>query len=264
MYCKTKDNKNIYFELKGNLSSTQTIIFLNGLSQTTLAWGLVTPYFEKEYKILLIDFIFQGQSDNEGEVRDFNMHSTDVLSIMENLSVDNPIIVGLSYGSLVAQHFAVLYPEKLKKMILISTFAHKTPYYEAIELSWSRALEIGGYSLMLDVMMPFVLSDNYFQNPLIPVELLKSARKEMIEAVSLRKLMEATEKRPDYRKELEKIKVSTLVIHGDSDTLFSVDLGRQVANSIPNALFVIIPRTGHTLNLESVDLVNAEVSKFLN
>ena len=146
MYCKTKDNKNIYFELKGNLSSTQTIIFLNGLSQTTLAWGLVTPYFEKEYKILLIDFIFQGQSDNEGEVRDFNMHSTDVLSIMENLSVDNPIIVGLSYGSLVAQHFAVLYPEKLKKMILISTFAHKTPYYEAIELSWMNALKFGGYS----------------------------------------------------------------------------------------------------------------------
>jgi pimeloyl-ACP methyl ester carboxylesterase len=183
---------------------------------------------------------------------------------MDHLAISTPILIGLSYGSLVAQNYAVNYSSRVEKLVLLSTFAHKTPYYEAIELSWSRALEIGGYSLMLDVMMPFVLSDNYFQNPLIPVELLKSARKEMIEAVSLRKLMEATEKRPDYRKELEKIKVSTLVIHGDSDTLFSVDLGRQVANSIPNALFVIIPRTGHTLNLESVDLVNAEVSKFLN
>ena len=263
MIVKSVDGKSIFYEVHGDVTSLRTIVFLNGLSQTTKSWGLMAPFF-LNFRLVFIDFIFQGSSDQEGEMRDFNQHAQDVLSVMDHLAIPTPILIGLSYGSLVAQNYAVNYPNRVEKLVLLSTFAHKTPYYEAIELSWSRALEIGGYSLMLDVMMPFVLSDNYFQNPLIPVELLKSARKEMIEAVSLRKLMEATEKRPDYRKELEKIKVSTLVIHGDSDTLFSVDLGRQVANSIPNALFVVIPRTGHTLNLESVHLVNTEVSKFLN
>ena len=263
MIVKSVDGKSIFYEVHGDVTSLRTIVFLNGLSQNTKSWGLMAPFF-LNFRLVFIDFIFQGSSDQEGETRDFNQHAQDVLSVMDHLAIPTPILIGLSYGSLVAQNYAVNYPNRVEKLVLLSTFAHKTPYYEAIELSWSRALEIGGYSLMLDVMMPFVLSDNYFQNPLIPVELLKSARKEMIEAVSLRKLMEATEKRPDYRKELEKIKVSTLVIHGDSDTLFSVDLGRQVANSIPNALFVVIPRTGHTLNLESVHLVNAEVSKFLN
>ena len=263
MYCKTKDNKNIYFELKGNLSSTQTIIFLNGLSQTTLAWGLVTPYFEKEYKILLIDFIFQGQSDNEGEVRDFNMHSTDVLSIMENLSVDNPIIVGLSYGSLVAQHFAVLYPEKLKKMILISTFAHKTPYYEAIELSWMNALKFGGYSLMLDVMLPYVLSDVYFEKPLIPIDFFKSTKKDVVDAKSLSKLMQATAERKDFRQELSKIQCKTLVIHGRLDGLFPVYLGQEVANQIKNSKFTIIENAGHTLNIEEVDKVSNCILDFI-
>jgi pimeloyl-ACP methyl ester carboxylesterase len=263
MYCKTKDNKNIYFELKGNLSSTQTIIFLNGLSQTTLAWGLVTPYFEKEYKILLIDFIFQGQSDNEGEVRDFNMHSTDVLSIMENLSVDNPIIVGLSYGSLVAQHFAVLYPEKLKKMILISTFAHKTPYYEAIELSWMNALKFGGYSLMLDVMLPYVLSDVYFEKPLIPIDFFKSTKKDVVDAKSLSKLMQATAERKDFRQELSKVQCKTLVIHGRLDGLFPVYLGQEVANQIKNSKFTIIENAGHTLNIEEVDKVSNCILDFI-
>ncbi len=263
MYCKTKDNKNIYFELKGNLSSTQTIIFLNGLSQTTLAWGLVTPYFEKECKILLIDFIFQGQSDNEGEVRDFNMHSTDVLSIMENLSVDNPIIVGLSYGSLVAQHFAVLYPEKLKKMILISTFAHKTPYYEAIELSWMNALKFGGYSLMLDVMLPYVLSDVYFEKPLIPIDFFKSTKKDVVDAKSLSKLMQATAERKDFRQELSKVQCKTLVIHGRLDGLFPVYLGQEVANQIKNSKFTIIENAGHTLNIEEVDKVSNCILDFI-
>ena len=263
MYCKTKDDKNIYFELKGNQSSTQTIIFLNGLSQTTLAWGLVTPYFEKEYKILLIDFIFQGQSDNEGEVRDFNMHSTDVLSIMENLSVDNPIIVGLSYGSLVAQHFAVLYPEKLQKMILISTFAHKTPYYEAIELSWMNALKFGGYSLMLDVMLPYVLSDVYFEKPLIPIDFFKSTKKDVVDAKSLSKLMQATAERKDFRQELSKIQCKTLVIHGRLDGLFPVYLGQEVANQIKNSKFTIIENAGHTLNIEEVDKVSNCILDFI-
>lgn len=263
MYCKTKDDKNIYFELKGNQSSTQTIIFLNGLSQTTLAWGLVTPYFEKEYKILLIDFIFQGQSDNEGEVRDFNMHSTDVLSIMENLSVDNPIIVGLSYGSLVAQHFAVLYPEKLKKMILISTFAHKTPYYEAIELSWMNALKFGGYSLMLDVMLPYVLSDVYFEKPLIPIDFFKSTKKDVVDAKSLSKLMQATAERKDFRQELSKVQCKTLVIHGRLDGLFPVYLGQEVANQIKNSKFTIIENAGHTLNIEEVDKVSNCILDFI-
>ena len=263
MYCKTKDNKNIYFELKGNLSSTQTIIFLNGLSQTTLAWGLVTPYFEKEYKILLIDFIFQGQSDNEGEVRDFDMHSSDVMSIMENLSINNPIIVGLSYGSLVAQHFAVLYPEKLKKMILISTFAHKTPYYEAIELSWMNALKYGGYSLMLDVMLPYVLSDVYFEKPLIPIDFFKSTKKDVVDAKSLSKLMQATAERKDFRQELSKVQCKTLVIHGRLDGLFPVYLGQEVANQIKNSKFTIIENAGHTLNIEEVDKVSNCILDFI-
>jgi pimeloyl-ACP methyl ester carboxylesterase len=256
MYCKTKDSKNIYFELKGNLSSNQTIIFLNGLSQTTLAWGLVTPYFEKEYKIILIDFIFQGQSDNEGAMRDFDMHSSDVLSVLEHLNINNPIIVGLSYGSLVAQHFAVLYPEKLQKMILISTFAHKTPYYEAIELSWMNALKFGGYSLMLDVMLPYVLSDVYFEKPLIPIDFFKSAKKDVVDAKSLSKLMQATAERKDFRQELSKVKCKTLVIHGRLDVLFPIYLGQEVANQIKNSKFTIIENAGHTLNIEEVDKVS--------
>ena len=51
MIAKTTDDKKIYYEVIGNLAANETIIFLNGLSQTTAAWGLITPYFEKKYKI---------------------------------------------------------------------------------------------------------------------------------------------------------------------------------------------------------------------
>ena len=142
---------------------------------------------------------------------------------------------------------------RISKLLLISTFAHKTPYYDAIELSWWRALEFGGYNLMLDIMLPSVLSENYFLNPLIPIDLMKQTRQEANEdKQALFKLMRATKERIDYRPELKKITIPTIVIQGEKDLLLPVHMAGEVAKAIPNSQFKVIPHVGHTLNLEAV------------
>lgn len=264
MNCKTSDNLNIYFEIQGNESAKETIVFLNGLSQSTMSWALTTPYFTANYKIILIDFIFQGQSDKTGDWRNFDQHANDVLTILDSLKIEKVIIIGLSYGSLVAQHMAVNSPKRIEKLILISTFAHKTPYFEAIELSWWRALEFGGYSLMLDIMLPSVLSENYFTNPLIPIDLMKQARQESIEdKQALFKLMRATKEREDYRKKLADITIPTIVIQGEKDLLFPVHMAKEVSDSIPNTKLIVIPNAGHTLNLEAVPQMCKAILDFI-
>lgn len=265
MFCKSTDNLNIYFEVQGNESSKEAIVFLNGLSQSTVSWILTTPHFKNDYKIVLIDFIFQGQSDKTGESRNFDMHARDVISVLDVLKIDKAIIAGLSYGSLVAQNLGVNYGHRISKLILMSTFAVKTPYYEAIELSWWRALEFGGYGLMLDIMLPNVLSEAYFKNPLIPIELMKAARQEANEdKQALFKLMRATKERPDYRPELKKITTPTIVIQGEKDTLFPVHMAQEVASSIANCKLVIIPFAGHTLNLEAIPQMVKAMKEFIS
>lgn len=264
MFCKTTDNLNIYFEVQGNEQAKETIVFLNGLSQSTASWVLTTPHFKEAYKIVLIDFIFQGQSDKVGEWRTFDAHARDVISVLDFLKIDKAIIAGLSYGSLVAQHLAINHGNRISKLILISTFAHKTPYYDAIELSWWRALEFGGYGLMLDIMLPSVLSESYFLNPLIPIEMMKAARQEANEdKQALFKLMRATKERVDYRPELKKISVPTIVIQGEKDLLLPVHMADEVSKAIPNCEFKVIPHAGHTLNLESVPAMCKLIKEFI-
>jgi 3-oxoadipate enol-lactonase len=264
MFCKTTDNLNIHFEVQGNENAEHTLVFLNGLSQTTVSWILTTPHFKDEYKIVLIDFIFQGTSDKTSEWRNFDVHARDVISVLDCLKIDKAIIVGLSYGSLVAQNFAVNYSNRLSKLLLLSTFALKTPYYEAIELSWWRALEFGGYGLMLDIMLPTVLSEKYFTNPLIPIDLMKQARQESNDdKQALFKLMRATKERPDYRPELKKIMTPTLIIQGEKDTLFPVHMAQEVCDSINNSKLVVIPFAGHTLNLEAIPQMVAAMKDFV-
>jgi 3-oxoadipate enol-lactonase len=264
MYCKTHDGLKIYYEVHGDPGAGKTIMFLNGLSQSTVAWVLTTPYFNG-YRIVLMDLIFQGQSDKNGDWRSFDRHAKDVLCVLEELKIERVILAGLSYGSLVAQHFAVLFPGKLEKLVLISTFAHKTPYYNAIELAWWRALELGGYSLMLDIMLPSVLSEEYFKNPLIPIELMKQARQEVNgEKEAMFKLMEATKQRPDFRNELrKKIKTPTIVIQGEKDLLLPVHMAAEVSKNIAGSEFKIIPAAGHTLNLEAVPQMSKEIKEFI-
>lgn len=264
MYCKTKDNLSIYFEVQGNEQATETLVFLNGLSQSTVSWILTTPYFKDNYKIVLLDFIFQGKSDKTGNWRSFDIHASDVVSVLDFLKLEKVTVIGLSYGSLVAQHLAVHFPQRLHKLVLVSTFAHKTPYYDAVELSWWRALEFGGYGLMLDIMLPSVLSEGYFKNPLIPIDLMKQSRQEMNEdKEALFKLMTATKERHDYRPELKKINTPTLVIQGEKDLLLPVHLAEEVAKSIPNSVLKIIPLAGHTLNLEAIPQMSTLIKEFL-
>lgn len=265
MICKTSDNLNLYYDIKGNIHAQETVVFLNGLTQSTDAWILMLPYFKEKYKIVLVDFIFQGQSDKSGEWRDFDTHAKDLKGVLDQENITQSNIIGISYGSLVAQHFAVLYPEYIKKLVLISTFAHKTPYYEAIELSWWRALEMGGYNLMLDIMLPSVLSESYFSNPLVSITKLKNGRKDLNQnAEAIFSLMKATRERKDFRKDLNKIKAATLIIQGDKDMLFPVHLAEEVQKNIRNSKLIVVKNAGHTLNLEHVGEVSGYIIDYLN
>jgi len=261
---KTSDNQNLYYEVHGNLQSDKAIIFLNGLSQSTAAWYLMIPAFAKEYKIVLCDLIFQGQSDKEGDVRDFDQHAADVMGLVDALGIKKVNVAGISYGSLVAQNMELNYPDKLNKVILLSTFAHKTPYTEAISVAWLNSLNMGGYTHMFDVMLPTVLGEMYFSNPLIPIDTLKNAKQTLnTDAAALRKLMTATAQRPDYREKLKAVKVPTLVIQGEKDVLFPVHMAQEVVNAIPGSKLEVVKGAGHTLNLEAIPQTTQLILDFI-
>jgi pimeloyl-ACP methyl ester carboxylesterase len=261
----TKDGLTMYYELHGNMKSSKTIVFLNGLSQSTHSWGLVTPFFKDNFRVLLIDQILQGQSDKNSDWRTFDQHAKDVYELVSALGINRPIIAGLSYGSMVAQHYAVLFPNELDKLILMATLAHKTPYFDAIGHAWWRALEAGGYPLMFDVMLPNVLSENYFKNPLIPINAMKDARLQSgMDATSLIKLMKATQEREDYRPMLKHIKVATLVLQGEKDSLLPPVFAEEVHKNLTNSKLIIIKEVGHTLNLEAVQEISQHILQFVS
>ncbi len=263
MFFTTHDNLKIYYEFKGNINSPRKIILLNGLTQTTIAWELCIQKLLPSFHVILMDFIFQGRSDEAPQHRSFDVHAQDVFGFISTV-VKQPIAVaGISYGSLVAQHLAVNYPQVVNKLMLISSFAHKTPLYRSVELSWKNALKIGGYDLLLDVMMPYVLGQSYFESPFIPIEKMKTLRKDLQpKPESILKLMQATEERADYLNALKQITCPVWIIHGQNDILFPVYYAKAIQESISQSQLHIYEHCGHTINLEKPEQLAQDMITF--
>ncbi|MDQ3111888.1 MAG: alpha/beta hydrolase [Bacteroidota bacterium] len=264
MIHRLPDTTELYFEIQGNVSSDTTIVFLNGLSQSTLSWAAIAPAFYEKYRVVLLDLLFQGQSGTAEKFRTFDEHAADVFHLLNAHVKGKIILCGLSYGSAVAQHLLVNYPDFFTGAVLLSTFAHNTALFNAIGESWISALHAGGYPLMLDIMLPTVLGKSYFEKPLIPIATLKEARigRDLLND-SLLKLMEATNVRGDYRKKLNAVKIPVVVAQGEEDLLIPPAIAKEVADNIPGAEFIVIEKAGHTLNLEAIPQVISLVKKFI-
>ncbi|MGY6522893.1 MAG: alpha/beta fold hydrolase [Mongoliitalea sp.] len=246
----------MYYEIRGNTDSKHPpFVFLNGLSQSTQAWlGVIQKDFGEEFTCILVDLIFQGQSDSADEFKTFEEHAADLHDLLSKLPYSNYHLAGISYGGAVAQRYIVEYPEKVAQAYLISTFSSKNEYFNAIGLGWKKALLCGDYELMFDVMLPFVLGKSFFKNPIVPLKTLKMSKKDMSPATEdLLKLMEATEKSKNYLSNLSSCQVPCIIIHGEEDLLCTPDMGKEMASYLPKNEFIVLPGVGHTLNLEAID-----------
>lgn len=262
MELNLRDKVKLYYE-EYNAGAEKAIVFLNGLTQSTASWLGVYPLLASEFNIILVDSVCQGKSGKAEKFRNYDEHAKDISELLNHLKKKKVILVGISYGGAVAQHVLVNHSEQVSGAVLISTFAHKTPHFNAIGESWVTALEAGGYPLMFNVMLPFVLGEDYFENPIIPLEELKKLRlQNNLQKEDLLKLIQATEKREDYRQELNKINKPVLVIHGEKDLLIPVNVGTEIQKNIKNSRLEVIEKAGHTLNLESIPKLAQLIKEF--
>jgi 3-oxoadipate enol-lactonase len=96
-------------------------------------------------------------------------------------------------------------------------------------------------------------------------ELMADIRR-MIKAQSrpaIASALKALMSRPDSTPTLEEIRVPTLIVVGEEDTLTPPPESERMQASIPGALLERIPEAGHMANLENPDAFNAAVRRFL-
>ncbi len=94
------------------------VVFLHGLGETKESYEKMLEQFAGQYRCIALDFRGHGDSLVEGPYT-LEQASKDLLNVLEDLKIEFVSIVAGSYFCWVAQYFALHYPEKVDRVILL-------------------------------------------------------------------------------------------------------------------------------------------------
>jgi len=109
----------VYYELYGQ---GKPIVLLHGAFYTIeMNWGELIPELSKTRKVIAIEMQGHGHSPYSDRKLDIATLASDVEQVMNYLKVDSADVAGYSMGGSVAYQFAVQFPKRLKKLVIISS-----------------------------------------------------------------------------------------------------------------------------------------------
>src|SRR5208283_3555615 len=106
----------IYYEVHG--SGPQTLVMVRGLGSNLCAWYEQTPVFARHFRTVVFDNRGAGRTDKPDAAYSMRQMAADTAGLMDALAIDRAALPGISMGGMIAQEFALNYPERLSALIL--------------------------------------------------------------------------------------------------------------------------------------------------
>jgi pimeloyl-ACP methyl ester carboxylesterase len=226
----------------------------------------MTPYHVFLPGTLCDERVFKNQVSlfSPGEVVDLRHSSTmeQMLAAVSAVQIPRFHLIGFSMGGHVAQEFALRYPERITKLVLLASSSEGYPIEERKKvLSAMDIIERGKFQGISDRRLREFLHPASFENLEIR-SLIHAMAGSDAKEVYLRQLS-ATLDRKDLRPQTRNLKLPTLFIGGADDKIVTVESVERSAANIPNAKFSALMLCGHFVPLEQPDEANDRIRQFL-
>jgi len=262
-----RDSKSIYYEVINENSVKGTIVFLNGVMASVSSWIYQSNALkEMGYKIILHDFLGQLKSDKFIGLYSFEKHAQDVNELLDSLNEEQVHLIGTSYGGEVAMKYAMMYPRKVKTMIVINSVSELDDSLIKGVKSWIDLAKTYDGEQFFKGMMYSIYGKTYLKNN---AELLEKRAKAMNNIpnsyfdgqIALYKtfIEDVT-----MTEELHKITCPSLIVCGEEDTLKPVKFSKIINDNLKHSRLEIIPDCAHVTIFEKPDELNKLIIDFLN
>lgn len=263
-------------ELGARDAAGPPIVMLHGASSNLGAMRLpLGDLLAQRHRVILIDRPGHGWSSRD-DLKDSPpaVQARMIDEALGTLGVGGAIVVAHSMAGALAALMALDYPERTRGLVMLAPATHPWPggvgtYNKILTmpligplLAYTITLPIG--LALVDpgargVFLPQTMPPNYVKASATP--LLLRPREFLANAWDLITLKEAVRAQaPRY----PQIKVPTVIISGDSDSVASIDIhSRAFAAAVPNAKLMILPNVGHMVQNAAPDLVITEIEAMI-
>lgn len=240
----------------------KTFIMIPGLGDgLKTAKGMAVPFaimykmYAKDYRV----YVFSRKNKLEPGYTTKEM-AADVKQAMDTLGIEKADILGVSQGGMIAQQFAINYPEAVGKLVLAVTSARPNDYIEKVLPPWIDMAKRGAFhELMVDNIIKMYTQEYIRKNKWMLNVAGKFGKPKSYERFII--MAEACTNHDCYDL-LHTIQAPTLVIGGEKDIIVGSESSGEIAGQISGAKLKMYPEYGHALYEEAKDF-NDVVFKFL-
>lgn len=241
------------------------LLLLHGLSANAEMMQPEITGLAQSFRVTAPDLRGHGRSDRPAAYT-LHDHVQDLLALLDALELGRTAVLGVSMGSYVAQALTIAAPERVSALVLVVTRAGGTTSSTARYLA-EHAGELQG---LTPEQIRLWLGNRMFA-PQTPGAVKQGfaafmAEQEQTGMTLDPQQLEAANRAMvgfDFRPDLPRLNVPTLVISGRHDVLNPPEAGEEVARLIPNARFEVLEDAGHLATLEQTPRFLELVESFL-
>jgi pimeloyl-ACP methyl ester carboxylesterase len=266
-FAVANDDVRLYYEETG---SGTPVLFVHEFAGDHRSWEPQLRWFGLRYRAVAYAARGYPPSDVPADPGAYGQEQAvrDGLAILDDLGIDRAHVVGLSMGGFCALHMALDYPQRCRSIVTagVGYGAHPDEgaafreEAEATAAAFERdaAAAADGYAAGPSRLQ---LRD---RNPRAYDEFRRALRGHdpRGSALTLRGVQARRPSLYDLRDRLATVEVPTLILVGDEDD-GCLEPALMLKRTMPTAALAVLPRAGHTLNLEDPAAFNVLVAEFL-
>ena len=257
---------NIYYEVTGD---GFPLVLSHEFGGTYQSWEPQVRFFSRRYQVITYNHRGFPPSDVPKKASDYSQDILveDLYQLLRHLGIKEAYVGGCSLGGNIALNFGIAHPEMTRALIIVASGAGTTgrdtfvPKLEGL----AQQVETTGWK---------VLAERYAHEPNRIQLQRKDPRgwQEFIDELaahsdegSAHLIREVIIKRPpvsELEAKLKKLKIPTLIMIGDEDEM-CIDPALIMKKHMPGAGLLVLPQSGHVINLEEPAIFNQALLDFL-
>jgi 3-oxoadipate enol-lactonase len=253
----------LFFEETG--SGSDSLVFAHGLLFSGRMFDGQVDALKDRYRCITFDFRGQGRSQVTPDGYNMDSLYEDTAKLIEKLECAPCHFLGFSMGGFIAMRLAARRPDLVKSLILIDTSADPEPKenlrrYRLLNLIARR---VGPWAVARHVM-PIMFSQKFLRDS-ARAEQRRRWRQELIanDRTGITRAVTGVITRKGLSEELEEIRIPTLIIVGQHDTVTPPERSERIHEHIHDSRLEIIPNAGHMTPVEAPEAVNGALLEFL-
>ncbi|KAL5558989.1 hypothetical protein UlMin_035200 [Ulmus minor] len=251
--------------------SKPNLLLIHGLGANAMwQWGELVRRLAPHFNLFIPDLVFFGESYTTRPERSESFQAECVMRVMEANSVRKLSLVGLSYGGFVGYSLAAQFKEAVERVVICCAGVCmeekdlREGLFRVSDLEAAARILVPQTSERLKELMGYTLF-NPLPSRLLPSCLLNDfidamcmdyveERRDLIRAIPKNRILS----------ELPKIPQPTLIIWGEHDQVFPLELAFRLKRHLgENAQLVVVRNAGHAFNVEKPKEFYKHLKSFL-